>query len=622
MKLVFREYLASLRERAELDAVLPDLLSELGYTVLSRPTTGTRQYGVDVAALSPAVKGKRKLYLFSLKRGDLTRADWDGTPQALRSSINEILDVYIPTWIPPELKKRDVVICLCFGGIVQEAVRQQLSLFIDRKTAPGLSFEEWNGDYLAELLVQGVLREQLVSPQLRSSFQKAVAMVDEPDIAFDHFAQLIRGLCDAPSSTARQRLTRLRQLIICLWVLFVWARDSGNLEAPYRASERAILFAWQMVRADLGRSSRVSEDIGENFAELVSLHFAIWDALLGDKILPYVGVEHAVSVAVRSSAAVDVNLKLFETLGRLAVRGLWMLWEKGRTPLPELRSDWDSKEAEQLAYQIVELIRHNGILFSPITDAQAVDIAAALLFLSMMDASAAGASSYCEGILKLVTFAYRTHSRYPTIRGDYRSLVHHPEATDEYREANTKGSTLIPLLSMFATAFGLTEGATFLAGFVEKHMKHCNMQFWAPGRDSEDKMYVGEAPHGLALNNIPITSDGSQAFKMVRNECTATSPFEGLSAIKLEHWPIVVLACRHYRWPLPPNLWIDLIEQLRAKYVSPPAVSHEKMKAPAKAAKKGPAATAVKTRKASTKAPAAKPAKSRKSVVRGPRRRS
>jgi O-acetyl-ADP-ribose deacetylase (regulator of RNase III) len=51
MKLVFRQYLASLKERKELDAVLPDLLSELGYTVISRPTIGTRQYGVDVAAV-------------------------------------------------------------------------------------------------------------------------------------------------------------------------------------------------------------------------------------------------------------------------------------------------------------------------------------------------------------------------------------------------------------------------------------------------------------------------------------------------------------------------------------------------------------------------------------------
>ena len=51
MKLVFRQYLASLKERSELDAVLPDLLSELGYTVVSRPTVGTRQFGVDVAAV-------------------------------------------------------------------------------------------------------------------------------------------------------------------------------------------------------------------------------------------------------------------------------------------------------------------------------------------------------------------------------------------------------------------------------------------------------------------------------------------------------------------------------------------------------------------------------------------
>ena len=41
MKLLFRNYLASLRERNELDAVLPDLLSELGFVVYSRPQRGT-----------------------------------------------------------------------------------------------------------------------------------------------------------------------------------------------------------------------------------------------------------------------------------------------------------------------------------------------------------------------------------------------------------------------------------------------------------------------------------------------------------------------------------------------------------------------------------------------------
>ena len=43
MKLIIQEYLASLKERGELDAILPDLLSELGLNVYSRPRRGTRQ---------------------------------------------------------------------------------------------------------------------------------------------------------------------------------------------------------------------------------------------------------------------------------------------------------------------------------------------------------------------------------------------------------------------------------------------------------------------------------------------------------------------------------------------------------------------------------------------------
>ena len=55
MKLIIREYLSSLRERGELDAVLPDLLSQMGLNVYSRPGRGTRQDGVDVGRLKRPV---------------------------------------------------------------------------------------------------------------------------------------------------------------------------------------------------------------------------------------------------------------------------------------------------------------------------------------------------------------------------------------------------------------------------------------------------------------------------------------------------------------------------------------------------------------------------------------
>ena len=52
MKIILKEYLASLKERKELDSsVLPNLLAEIGLEVLNLPMLGTRQYGVDIAAV-------------------------------------------------------------------------------------------------------------------------------------------------------------------------------------------------------------------------------------------------------------------------------------------------------------------------------------------------------------------------------------------------------------------------------------------------------------------------------------------------------------------------------------------------------------------------------------------
>lgn len=93
MKLILKEYLSSLRERGELDAILPDLLSQLGLNVYSRPGRGTRQDGVDVGAVGSLDDGPEKVYLFSIKPGDLTRKGWDGdSVQSLRPSLNEIID--------------------------------------------------------------------------------------------------------------------------------------------------------------------------------------------------------------------------------------------------------------------------------------------------------------------------------------------------------------------------------------------------------------------------------------------------------------------------------------------------------------------------------------------------
>ena len=180
MKLIFSEYLGSLKERGELDAIMPDLLSELGFTVFSKPAIGTKQHGVDVAAVGPGQGGQRTLFLISIKPGDLRRSGWDVGAQSLRTSLNQILDVYIANHIPKRYADLPAVIVLCLGGQLHEDVRADVEGYMAKNTKGRIAFDLWNGDSLADLLLSGVLREKALPDTWRSDFRKSVALVDEP----------------------------------------------------------------------------------------------------------------------------------------------------------------------------------------------------------------------------------------------------------------------------------------------------------------------------------------------------------------------------------------------------------------------------------------------------------
>jgi hypothetical protein len=558
MKLILREYLASLKERGELDAILPDLLSELGFNVYSRPTRGTTQHGVDVAAVGEDEDGKQKLFLFSVKQGDLTRQDWDGTPQGLRSSLNEIQDVYIPTKIASEHNHLRIVICLCFGGDVQEQVRSSLTGYIKQHTSELISFREWNGDKLAELLLRGILREDILPKSLRASFQKAVAMLDEPDVSYRHFMELSRQIAKGADAGEKQRVTAARQLYVCLWILFVWARDIDNLEAPYRLSELALLTVWALLRPFIGKETAEAKAINLVFQQLMQLHFTISSELLEKKVLPHVGKCDAISLMVPTRTSTDVNLKLFELLGRVAMTGLWLVWFSGRdgeVPVPEIRrklSEWTEN-----AFKLVE---NNRALFLPLCDHQAIEVCLLLLLTAYTQTGREDALSWLKEMASLTDITVRTHGKYPCVFTDYGDLIAHPrEKSDVYREEATSGSVLIPLIAAWLTALQDQQALKLLKDLKESVLAHCTFQLWLPDSSSEDALYVGGRVHGTALCDIPVEDSGEDILDVIAEACEKERSFDELSAINTGYWPIVLLACRHFRHPIPPQFWIDML---------------------------------------------------------------
>jgi hypothetical protein len=556
MKLIIREYLGSLKEREELDAILPDLLSELGFTVISRPQRGTVQYGVDVAAVGVDVEdGEKKLFLFSIKPGDLTRADWSGAPQALRPSLEQILDVYIPMRIPKQYAALKVVICLCVGGVVQEQVQADVRGFINRYSTDQISFAQWHGDVLAEHLLNGVLREEILPKPLRSSFQKAVAMVDEPDVAFRHFSALAAEIRKSGLKTMKTRVRAARQLYVCLWILYVWARDAGNVEAAYRSSELVMLNIWEILRPTIGSKAADRKALSKVLDQAIQLHLQIASELLETKIFPHVGVRHGLSHTSHPQSSLDTNLALFDLLGRIGLTGLWLYWVASRTPGPAREAA--DKLLATFTVRGFELIENNPALMLPISDDQATDITLFLMLWAASGAPPDATSKWLLDVIRRLNFTVRARARYPTIFTDYRTLAAHPkDRSDEYFQEATAGSTLIPILMAWAGVVAGDEAVDMLQALAREKLAHCTFQLWMPDAQSEQHLYLGDDTHGRALTDIPIVAGLAPVLETITEACAADTGFVDLSANRADVWPLMLLACRHHRLPIPPHVWI------------------------------------------------------------------
>lgn len=556
MKLILKQYLASLKERAELDAVLPDLLSCMGLNVFISPTRGVKEYGVDIAAVGRVNGEEEKVYLFSVKSGNLTRETWNGNAdQALRPSLDEIQDSFIPSRLPPEHRDKKIVICLCFGGDVNSGIRQEVTGYEQRNTKDNISFEEWNGDKLSEFIQQYLLKEELLPSSSQALLRKSLALLEEPESSSKHFSLLIDKVLSNSTDTSSiaSSITRVN---VCLWVLFSWCREGGNLEAAYLSSERALLLAWDKVKDSYTGNNKLSK----SFDSILETYQQITDCYVEQCLIPYVELKYALSHAVYSPCSIDVNIKLFDVLGRLSVKGHWILdlLSKCYEENPPINGD-DNEEQASLNFRLSEiqktinlLVVNNPILLSPYKDSQAIDIALALTLLSNNSELDEFVKFWLSEIINRSIFSFGSDGMYPTVHESYENLLEHrkkDKADKSYKEKATEASILYPLLAVFCSLYKLDSIGQELEEFATDKLAHCALQYWYPNQYSEQSMYSNSDMHGSASTNFPM--NGKLAIGHVVQECDNTDSFKKMSAVTKKKAPLVLTACRCYRYPVP-----------------------------------------------------------------------
>lgn len=483
--------------------------------------------------------------------------------QSLRRSLNEIIDDYIQNRLPEEHKTKNKVICICLGGDIQEQVRPQMEGYIKNRQREDIAFEEWNGDKLASLILENFLREDLVPETVRSQLRKSLALLDEPDASYKHFFMLVKSLSNTESKRNKDKLRAIRQIIICLWILYAWAREEENLESAYLSSEISLLYAWDIAKDFLSQKNKISEEIRQSYYVIQKLYFQISDELLDGKIIPHVTKRHVLSNAVRSFSSLDVNLKLFDILGRLAINGIWSYWLLLLVSKEYLQvSEELHARVEEISNSIKYLISKNPILLLPIKDDQVIDISIALLLLMTNPTNNQDIAVWLSEIIRRADFAYQTCSPYPCNLYSYNDLLDHPQPGEDYRRKVTGGSVLFPMIALAAALLDCEDLYQKVQILKRKHLDHCNFQFWYPDDSSEEHFYTNSDIHGAALSHVCIEHSMDRFLEQVFAECEESSQFHSLSATQYNQWPLILVACRHYRLPIPLHLWQGLRQSI------------------------------------------------------------
>jgi len=455
--------------------------------------------------------------------------------------------------LPVEHRDKKVVICIALGGEVLEPVRQPLVGYIAQNSTDRISFQEWNGDKIASLIQSNFLREDLLPANARSSLRKSLAMIDEPEVSYRHFARLVQTLSDVALEGDGKRVTSIRQLSLCLWILFSWAREAKNTESAFRASELALLHAWELFKNFAGRNDSQFEAVATAFLSTFSAYQKTCNSFLGDNVLPFVDKRHALSVAVRGTCGLDVNLKLYDLLGRLSIDGIWSYWGVLRSIAGEeggneqLIAEWQER-----CGAVRDLILNNPALLLPASDDQAIDILISSWLLLTDRRNQDFVRSWIAEIIERDIFAIKSNGKYPSIFSAYSELLDHPiSRDDEYRERATAGSILYPTIALLSALLGDQRTYRSVARVKTELLKHCTFQFWYPDADTERSLYSDKGTHGAALSELEMDRASDNFLKQVFDECKHSRHFDDLSAIKFDWWPLIMVACRHYRLPPP-----------------------------------------------------------------------
>ncbi|MGZ4968733.1 MAG: hypothetical protein ACXV8O_05080 [Methylobacter sp.] len=565
MKLVIAEYLRTLKERDELDRLLPDLLVEMSYVPVARPQTGNRQYGVDIAARGKNPEtGVDELLLLVVKQGDIGRPEWDSGNQSVRQSINEIFDVSSKSHLEPQDQNRRIRIVVATGGDMKQTVQENWRGFVNNNQDKAC-IDFWGADTIAALIEKYLLDEHIFLDQDRRDLRRALALSGDSEYDRRDLHRLFMRtldlnnegqLIDKPK-TGKALLKALRIVTLSAQAFAHWTlRDDGDTRQGLFAVELAMLWSWH--RIQLADEKTRKNAIAGPF-NMIWWGYYRFAAQYFERIQPHCFVEN--SLTRYASNGVESSLIAFEQIGILASIALFLGFHPVAT---EKEKNYWSCNANVVADALEAWLQNNGVSSSPCLDRHSQDITLAMFALIGMGRTDT-AKEWLRKLFRNVDYAYKAKKFVPVDTDSLDDLVEEGgwlggQTTDRMMEM----SWMLATIAGWSIILGMDEIYEVLAKNAKDDYPNVCIQLWHPEKDLHQYLYfqpahfesgVAEAPIHLP----PLAEDYRKKMDMIRKSEFRKAILESPAA-KVRLIALDLIAHRHFSTPVSPVFWYSLMD--------------------------------------------------------------
>lgn len=555
MRLILAEYIDALKEDGELDKLIQDILRQHGIAIISAPERG-RQYGVDIYAVGKDFEdnGRKKVFLITVKQGDLDRKTWHGDQNALYQSLEEIRTVFIKNNIATQHRNLPIKVVVAFNGLLRQNMQQNWRGYAEAN--PDYEYTLWNNDWLLTQFEEKLLSQDAFSLDSRSLLRKTIIHLENPDYQLQDFSALL-SLISAQFKKAKSKkakLQTLRELHVCVLIVLKYTEQTDNLMHAVRVTEKYVLALWPII------------DPGEPDKDFTLLFIGAYEILSTTFLKYYQKISFIGLIRDGYGRSTHNSLiytyTVYEQVGIISMTGLILL------QLGELLGSQDfsaqnsiQQNVLKIANTLTETFNNNSIIYSPRADEHHIEICLSLILFQKL-----GLYNQINSILSSfsgqMTQGFSLLGIFPEFHNDRRTIAELEVNYEKRRKYDYKASNLFTVLSEWAAVTKQEACYNLYFQIREELTKDINLLLWFPEKETEQILYTQYATleSGYTLSNIELPDSMDAMREQMRKEYAHNCHEKNFGFIKEGFWTIGLIASRHYRTYIFPHYWRQFID--------------------------------------------------------------